>query len=142
MINPAVIHDDLEMFLVGWYRAALAARPEPVCADVDVDRVENQTDNPPAKQLIIRDDGATDTSFLTAEASIGLTVLAGSRENPKDAKDLARIVHALAAQIPSGDPANPIAALLSRTTPVLVPESQPRARAYIAATFATAGRPL
>lgn len=142
MTDPLVIHDDLELFLTGWYRQALAARPEPVCAGVVVDRTEDTTDDPPARQLIIRDDGATDTSFLTAEASIGLTVLAGTRENPKDAKDLARIVHALASQIPSGDPANPIAALLSRTTPVLVPENQPRARAYIAATFAIAGRAL
>lgn len=144
MTDPLVIHDDLELFLTGWYRAALAARSEPVTDDVTVVRVEPAGDAStwPKRVLVIRDDGATDTSFLTAEASVGFTILAGTRENPKDAKDLARIVHALASQIPSGDPANPIAALLSRTTPVLVPEEQSRARAYFPATFAIAGRPL
>jgi hypothetical protein len=144
MPDPAVLYDDLELFLTSWYRAALAARPEPVCANVTVLRVEPAADAStwPKKLLIIRDDGATDTSFVTAEASIGFTVLAGSKQNPKDAKDLARIVHALMPLIPSGDPANPIAALLSRVTPTLVPESQPHARAYIPATFAIAGRAL
>lgn len=142
MTYPAVIHSDLELYLTGWFREALAARPEPVCAGVTVDRVEPPTDSLPEKLLVIRDDGATDTSFLTAEASVGFTILAGSRENPQAAKDLARIVHALLPQIPSPDPDNPFAALLTATTPVLVPESQPRARAYIPATFAIAGRAL
>lgn len=144
MTDPAVLYDDLELFLTSWYRVALEARPEPVCADVEVVRVEPDGDAStwPKKLLVIRDDGATDSSFITAEASVGMTVLAGTKANPKDAKDLARIVHALAAQIPSGDPANPIAALLSRVSPVLVAESQPHARAYIPVTFAVAGRAL
>lgn len=140
MADPFVIFDDVEMFLIDWFRATLAARPEPECADVVVDRVEPPTDDLPAKLLVIRDDGATDTSILTADASVGFTVLAGSRENPKLAKDLARIVHALLPQIPAPGSSNPVAALLTRTSPVLVPESQPRARAYIAATFSLSGR--
>ena len=144
MPDPAVLHDDLELFLTAWYRTALEARSEPVTDDVTVLRVEPPGDEStwPKRVLVIRDDGATDTSFLTAEASVGFTVLAGTKENPQDAKDLARIVHALASQIPSGDPANPIAALLSRTTPVLVAEAQPRARVYFPATFGIAGRAL
>ncbi|WP_137843859.1 hypothetical protein [Microbacterium sp. 2FI] len=140
MSDPLIAYDDLELYLLEWFRTALAERPEPECADVEVVRVEPPTDDLPEKLLVIRDDGATDTSFITAEASLGFTVLAGSKENPKVAKDLARIVHALLSQIPSGDPANPFAALLSRTSPVLVQESQPKARAYATATFAIAGR--
>lgn len=140
MSDPLIGYDDLELFLLAWFRSALAARPEPVCAGVTVARVEPPTDSLPAKLLVIRDDGATDSSFITAEASLGFTVLAGSKENPKDAKDLTRIVHALLSQVPSPDPANPFAALLSRTSPVLVAEAQPKARAYTTATFAIAGR--
>ncbi|MFI8593730.1 hypothetical protein ACIGCK_04780 [Microbacterium sp. NPDC078428] len=142
MADPAVIIDDLELYLTGWYRAALAARPEPVCADVAVVRVESPNDPPPAKQLVIRDDGTTMTSFLTGEASIGLTVLAGTRANPHDAKELARIVLALASQIPSPDPDNPFTALLSSNGPFMVPEETTFARVYSAVTFSVAGRAL
>jgi hypothetical protein len=140
--EPAVIHDDLEMFLTSWYRSALAARPEAVCRSVVVNRVESAATSPPAKQLIIRDDGTSRESFLTGEASIGLTVLAGTKANPKDAKDLARIVLAIASQIPSPDPANPIAALRSSNGPYMVPEESTFARVYSAVTFAVAGRPI
>lgn len=144
MADPLVIHDDLELFLTGWYRTALAARAEPVCADVSVVRVEPPGPEAewPEKLLVIRDDGTARTSFLTGEASIGLTVLAGSKENPKDAKDLARIVLALAARIPSSDPENPVAALLDSNGPYLVPEAQPRARVYSNISLAVAGRAL
>jgi hypothetical protein len=141
--DPLVVHDDLEMFLTAWYRTALAGRPEPVCEDVVVDRVEPGPDEEwPEKLLVIRDDGTARTSFLTGEASIGLTVFAGSKQNPKDAKDLARIVLALAAGVPSADPENPVAALLDSNGPYMVPEAQPRARVYSNVSLAVAGRAL
>lgn len=143
MADPAVIHDDLEMFLTGWYRAALDERDELVCSGVIVDRVEpGPNEEWPEKLLVIRDDGTARTSFLTGEASVGLTVFAGSRENPKDAKDLAAIVLALASQIPSGDPDNPVAALLDSNGPYMVPEAQPVARVYSNISLAVAGRAL
>jgi hypothetical protein len=141
--DPLVAYDDHELFLVGWYRAALAGRPEPICDDVVVDRVEpGPNEEWPEKLLVIRDDGTTDTSFITGDLSVGLTVFAGSKENPKDAKDLARIVHALASQIPSGDPDNPIAVLRERNGPYMVPESQPRARVYSNLVLGTTARPI
>lgn len=143
MVDPAVIHDDLEMFLIGWYRTALDERDELVCSGVIVDRVEpGPNEEWPEKLLVIRDDGTARTSFLTGEASVGLTVFAGSRENPKDAKDLAAIVLALASQIPSGDPDNPVAALLDSNGPYMVPEAQPVARVYSNISLAVAGRAL
>lgn len=138
MADPAVIHADIELFLTNWYHTALAGRPEEVCRGVTVGRTESTR----PKQLIIRDDGVSRESFLTGQASIGLTVLAGTTANPRDAMDLARIVVALASQIPSGDPKNPIAALLDTSGPTLVPESGTYARAYAPVTFAVAGRPL
>jgi hypothetical protein len=133
---------DLEDFLLAWYRLALQARPEPVCANVTVVRLESSKTPPPPKQLVIRDDGTSRESFLTGEASIGLTVLAGTKSNPKDAKDLARIVLALASQIPSPDPGNPFADIRSSTGPFMVPEDATFARVYSAVTFAVAGRAL
>lgn len=140
MSDPLVMFSDLELFLTGWFRARLAEWPDPVAHGVTVDRVEREPIQAPL--LVVRDDGATDTSVLTADASLGFSILAGTREYPKPAKDLALIVHALLPQIPSGDPDNPFAALLTRTSPVLVAEEQPFARAYVAATFSIAGRGL
>jgi hypothetical protein len=140
--DPVVVYPDLELFLIGWYRIALAARPEPVCAGVTVDRIESTATSPPKRQLIIRDDGTTRATFLTGQASIGLTVLAGTKANPKDAKDLARIVLALASQIPSPDPDNPFASFDAATGPYMVPEAASLARVYSTATFSVAGRSL
>lgn len=140
--DPLLVFDDLEMFLGAWFRIALAGRPEPECAGVDVVRVEPAGDAStwPEKVLVIRDDGTTDDDLNTGDASIGFTVLAGTRENPKVAKDLARIVYALIATIPSGDPANPIAAVGTRNGPFLVDEAQKRARAYMTATLRVVSR--
>lgn len=142
MPDPLILFDDLELFLTGWFRTALAARPEPVCADVEVVRTEPAGDAStwPAKVLVIRDDGTTDDEILTGDASIGLTVLAGTKANPKDAKDFARIVYAMLLQIPSGDPLNPVAAIGTRNGPFLVDEAQPRARVYMTATLRVAAR--
>lgn len=138
--DPLVIHDDLELFLTTWYRARMLARSEAVCAGLEVDRVEFHP--LPAKLMVIRDDGGPETSLLTGERSVGVSILAGTRQNPKDAKDLANIAYAMRSQIPSGDPANPVAAVLGSTSPVMVPEAQERARVYFTLTLAVAGRPL
>lgn len=140
--RAAVIYDDLEMFLTSWYRAVLANRPEAVCANVTVDRVESTQTPTPSKQLVIRDDGTARETFLTGEASIGFTVLAGTKANPKDAKDLARIVLALADLIPFNDPANPLTGVRAATGPYMVPESSTFARVYSTVTFSAAARPL
>jgi hypothetical protein len=144
MADPLVIQADIELFLTQWYRNALAERPEAVCADVEVTNREPgpNVDPFPAKLLVIRDDGGPDTSIITAERNVGLSVLAGTKENPKDANDLARIVHALRNQIPAVIAGNPVAAVIASNGPFPVAESQPRARRYITVTFAIAGELL
>lgn len=141
MADPLVIHDDLELFLTGWYRDALAARPETVCRDVAVSNREPEPGQVfPARLLVIRDDGGPDTSLLTAERSVGLSVLAGTKANPRDANDLARIVHALRLAIPSVDPGNPVAAVLESNGPYAVVEDQPHARRYLTLTLSVVPR--
>jgi hypothetical protein len=136
----SVIHDDIELFLVSWYRAALAARTEAYAAGVEVDRVEFEP--LPRRLVVIRDDGGVHTSLVTDERMLGISALAGTRETPKDALDLARLLRALAHTIPSPDPANPVAAVLRSTAPVLILEQQERARAYFTLTLSVVGRPL
>lgn len=144
MADPLVTHSDLELFLTGWYRAALAglAASHPVCAGVMVTNREPSTGTFPAKLLVIRDDGGPDTSMLTADRSVGLSVLAGTKENPKDAIDLALIVHALRSQIPAVAPGNPVAAVVDSNGPYPVPESQPRSRRYMTFTLSVVATAL
>lgn len=136
-----VLHVDLELFLVEWFRDQLAARSESYCQGVEVDRVEPATPWPP-RMLIVRFDGSTRTSVVSDEATIGLSVLAGTKAAPKDAADLARMVRALLETLPSGDPKNPVAALVNATGPVQVEESQDRARLYVTADLVVAGTAL
>jgi len=142
--DPLVAHSDLEQFLVGWYRAALAALAvtHPVCDGVTVSNREPSSGPFPTKLLVIRNDGGPDTSLLTADRTVGLSVLAGTRENPKDAVDLALIVHALRNQIPAVAQGNPIAAVLESNGPYAVPEAQPRARQYLTLTFSVVATAL
>lgn len=135
MSDPLVAYDNLTLFLVNWYRARLAARLEPVCQGVRVSNIESDA----PKQLIVTDLGGPDTSVLTGLRDVNLSVLAGTRENSKDADDLARIVHALRTQIPSVDPSNPVSAVIESAGPFPVIESQQKARRLITVTFAVVG---
>jgi hypothetical protein len=128
--ETAALHADLQLFLANWYRAWLATRTEPFLQGFRVDVVEPSTGTFPARLLVIGDDGGTPTSLVTCEHSIRLGILAGTKTNPKDANDAARYIWAARHQIPSGDPANPIAAILGGTAPVPVAEAQDRARRY------------
>ncbi|MGV8912240.1 MAG: hypothetical protein ACOH14_06430 [Rhodoglobus sp.] len=140
MADPLIIQADIVLFLTQWYREALAARPEAVCRDVEVVNREPSAGEPfPEKMLVIRDDGGPDTSIISAERNVGLSVLAGTQENPKDADDLSRIVHALRNQIPAVAVGNPVAAVLASNGPFPVAESQSRARRYITVRFAVTG---
>jgi hypothetical protein len=138
--DPLVVHADLEQFLCAWYRTALAARPEAVCRDVEVDNSEPAPGTGfPAKLLVIHDFGGPDTSVISAERDVGLSVLAGTKDSPYEANELARIVHALRSQIPSVDASNPVAAVLKSIGPTPVDESQQRARRYISLTLSVVG---
>lgn len=137
--DPLVIHDDLELFLTRWYRAALGRRPEVVCQAAIVANREPKAGEPfPAVLVVIRDDGGPETSILTGERSVGVSVLAGTKDDPQDAVDLARIVFALRSQIPAVEPGNPVAAVLGANGPYEVAEPQPHARRYMTFTLIVA----
>lgn len=140
-----ILHLDLELFLPAWYRDAFAARPEPYCEDVQFDRVEPDPASPdpfPSRLVVFRDDGGTIDPLITAEHSVGVSVLAGTKDDPTEAKQIAAMVLALAPRIPGVEPDNPVTAFRGGTGPYAVAEQQPRARQYLTLTLATAGRPL
>lgn len=157
MADPLVIDSDLELFLTGWYRTALAGAEAALLAarigassalltGVEVDNKEPSSGSFPAKLLVIRDDGGPYTSAVTGERSVGLTVLAGSKLAPKDANDLIRIVLGLVVMIPSPNagetPRNPVSALLERNGPFPVVEEQDRARRFATVVFAVTPEPI
>lgn len=151
MADPLVGYSDVELFLTAWYRAAIAARPEDCCQGVEVDNAEPVGTTFPKRLVVINDDGGPDTSIATAETAVRVSVLAGTRANPKDAVDLARIVHGLRTQIPApgfavtlgGTPyRNPVAAVIDSNRPIAVTEEQDRARRLITMTLVVSPEPL
>lgn len=140
---PLLIHSDLELFLVPWYQAWFDGRPEDVCSDVVVVNDEPDEDATfPKKLFVIHDLGGPDTSIMTAERAVGLSALAGTKRNPKDANDLIRFGLAAASQIPVGgnftpgiEHRNPVSALLESNGPFPVDEEQDRARRYATITL-------
>lgn len=152
MADPLVVNSDLELFLTSWYRtalqgseaAAVAARigaQAGLLSGVEVDNKETAEPPFPEKLLVIRDDGGPETSPVTGERSVGLSVLAGTKLAPKPANDLIRVVLALTVLLPAPDvpgqsPRNPISAVLERNGPFPVDEAQDRARRFATVVFA------
>jgi hypothetical protein len=131
---------DIELFLIGWFKPRLLLRPEAFCHGWEFDNKEPEpTDQFPAQLIVIRDDGMTRTSSITAEQSVGVSVIGGTKRTPFDTKSAARMMLALAEDLPSADPTNPVTALLNTTGPFGVTEGQDRARQYLTLTLAVAG---
>lgn len=138
-----VIYGDLEVWLIQWYRTELAARGESYCQGVVVDRIEPPAGEPlPERLLVVRFDGKNRTSVVTSDAAVGLSVLAGTKESPADAVDLANMVLALSERLPSADPLNPVAAVLGTTGPVQIEDELDRARLYSTLDVSIAGQPF
>ena len=138
-----VIHTDLELYLTARVRAELAARPEPYAQNVQIVNKEPDPGEPlPLRLVVIRDDGGPDTSVITAERAVGVSTLAGTRENPQECADLARLVHAIVRDVAGLEPGNPVAAVVESNGPIAVPEAQPRARRYSTFVMSVTGVPL
>lgn len=139
----AIIHGDLELWMTGWLRAQLAARPEPVCRDVKVDNKEPQPGAEwPAKLVVIRYDGSSVVELHVDSAALGATIYAGTKAAPKDANDLARIVRALIGDCARVEPGNPVAAVISTSGPIPVADEGPKAVRYIPTELAVVGSAL
>jgi hypothetical protein len=148
-----VLDADQELFWTKFYRSELARvaadmsnsqRIRTLCTGVTVDRKEPEATAGtfPVKLIVVRDDGTTDASIISGQTSIGVSVLAGSRENPIDAMDLARIVKAITKTAARVEAGNPVADIRDVTGPYLVPEAALRARAYLNFTAVTVGGAL
>jgi hypothetical protein len=138
--DPLVAHGDLELFLTGWYRAALAERPEDVCRAAKVDKREPAPGDPfPDVLVVIRDDSGPELSIVTAERQVGISVIC---KRERDAVELAKVVHALRSQIAAVEPGNPVAVVTGSNGPYEVPEPQPRFRRYMTVTLVVVASPL
>jgi len=137
----AIIHDDLELWLTGWLRAQLAARPEPVCRDVKVDN-KVPAGALPSRLVVVRYDGSSVEELHVDSAAVGVTVYAGTKVLPKDANDLARIVRALIGDSARVEPGNPVAAVTASSGPIPVADEGERAVRYLTFELAVVGSPL
>lgn len=137
----AIIHEDLELFLTGWLRAQLAARPEAVCQGVKVDN-KVPAGTLPSKLVVVRYDGSSVEELHVDSASVGVTVYAGTKALPKDANDLARIVRALIGDSARVEPGNPVAAVTASNGPIPVADEGEKAVRYLTFELAVVGSPL
>lgn len=130
------------MFLTGFIRKELALRPEPFCKGAFVSNKFAPTGpGQPIRerQVIVRDDGGPDTSVITADAAVGITILATTEA---DANGLARMVKAIVRDCPGVEAGNPVAAVLASNGPYEVPEESTQHRRYMTFTFSVVGTPL
>lgn len=129
-MSGLVVMPDLQLWATGFMRAELAARPEPVCSGVVVDRVEPDKGSRefPEKLVVIGDNGNVDGDLVLADAALRVSVLAGSPENPAECIELARIVHAIMRGCARVEPGNPVCAVTASRGPMSAPEDHPRAR--------------
>ncbi|WP_420179686.1 hypothetical protein [Paenarthrobacter sp. TA1.8] len=138
-MGSRVIHSDLEEFLTGFIRRELEAIGSPLASDVFV---SNEFPNPARpKSVIVRDDGGPDASIITAEPTVGVTVL--TDEDPTEgetATNLALLVKAIVKGCARVEPGNPVAAVLGFNGPYKVPDETGCPRRYMTAELSVAGK--
>lgn len=138
-----IIHGDLELWLTGWLRTQLAARPEPVCQGVKVDNKEPQPGTAwPPKLVVVRYDGSSVEELHVDSASVGVTVYAGTKALPKDANDLARMVRALIRDSARVEAGNPVAAVTASNGPIPVADEGEKAVRYLVFELRVVGTAL
>lgn len=136
----AVTPPDMEAWLVSWLRERLTSDG----LDVEVDSKEPAALVTPldVPLVVVRDDSGPQTSVLSYQRQVGVSILAGTRQDDSLARDLARRVYALAT---SSDlpmvPGSPIAAV-SRADcrgPYAVHDDQDVARRYLTVGYIAVG---
>ncbi|HKY57663.1 MAG TPA: hypothetical protein VJL80_06470 [Aeromicrobium sp.] len=117
----AIVFPDVELVVVEYLRAALAARPESF-ADAKVDiRVPSTV---PPRLVWVRRDGGTRQEATREVARVSINIFAGTEA---DATDLARLVRALLWAAPDGDP---ILRVNDFSGPVAIPDESQRKRRF------------
>lgn len=143
-----VLDANLLQFLTDDMRAALIERADPAfpmsdgwIADREWDPQRNLGAQP-AWQVVFRDDGVNDVELHLGDQGVGISVLAGSKDFPTPAGDLARIVKSIIKLTPRVQAGNPVAAVTSFLGPYPVEEASTYARQYMAVSFSVVGIPL
>lgn len=143
-----VLDADLILFLTTDTRTALAAIDDPRfpassgwVADREWDP-QRSSGAAPTWQVVFRDDGVDDAELGVGDQSVGVSVLAGSKDLPDLAVDLARLVKVIIKRTPRVQPGNPVAAVTSFLGPYAVDEASTYARQYMVVSFTVVGIPL
>lgn len=122
-MRPAIASPDVALWFTGWLRAQLAARPEPVAANVFV---SDETPNPRRdRMVIIRRDGGIRRDYVVEDPSIGVNVWAKTK---KDCSDVAHLVQAL---MVSAEAEGPIVTVRSVFGPSTIPDESGQPRRYM-----------
>lgn len=138
---PSVLWPDLEAWLVDYVRDVVLVDAG---LEAEISNKEPADDPFPAALVVLRDDGGPKTSMITAQRSVGVTILAGTQRLDAPAKDLSRpILGALTDEdLPLlGGPSCPIASVDDFNGPYTVPEEQDRTRLYFTVTYTVVGSP-
>lgn len=132
---------DLELWLCTYLRAELAAG---AITDVEVDNREpfEAAASFPEKLIVVRDDSGDQTSVVSWERQLGISILAGTKIYDRPAVELARRVFGIlteddgtALALADG---SPIVTLLSARGPWRIDEPQDRTRMYMTIEYVVA----
>jgi len=123
---------DSELWLVGYLRGALAARPEPYAAGV---KVGTAVPNPRiTRMVVVRRDGGPKINLRQEVARFGINVWGGTEQ---EVTDLARLTRALlAASVGVG----PVRKVVESSGPSPIADAQPRR--YLVVEFTITGSVL
>lgn len=103
---PAIAPPDIILWATGYFRAALAARTEPVATAAFV---SDEIPNPRRPvMVVIESDGGPRLDYVRSAVRLRFQVWGATK---KDATDLALIVYALIAACPNGAPVCGVSAL-------------------------------
>lgn len=147
---PVADDPDVPLFLTREIRARLTALADPefvVGQGWISDRFwapppSNPNQVAPKWQVVIRDDGIADDELLVGECSLGLTVLAGSKQLPGPARRLAVIVKRIIKQTPRAEAGNPVAAVTSFLGPYGIEDpASTYAWRYMSVSLSVVGTP-
>ncbi|CED90261.1 Hypothetical protein AAM4_0366 [Actinomyces succiniciruminis] len=133
-----ILPPDMELWLTGYLRAALEADGE----DVEVDAKEPDELTTPLERplIIVRDDSGARTESITFDRQVGVSVLAGTRTDDREARRLARLVYAIATDpdvaLAAG---SPVAAVTGANGPYAVAEDQDVSRRYFTVSYSVVG---
>lgn len=135
-----IITPDMELWLTNYLRETLAAEGHVV----DVSNKEPAALKTPLARplVVIRDDSGPRLSQVTFSRQIGVSVLAGTRQNDRPANDLARLVVAILTDdmiVTASD--SPIAAIDwdGCNGPYPISENQDAARRYATVAYTIVG---